>query len=139
MSALKLSSSPTRICASRGFCTPSNRTTQQWRCSKVSVLALHLQKDGRKSQYSRLKQIVRSFGTEGRKGNPAEELPGSDQVFPYIVFKGSEIKDLYVISGPKLTDPAASQVRSRHCSTRAYTILTIADSSLGALAGFPLE
>jgi hypothetical protein len=44
---------------------------------------------------------VKTFGTEGRKGNPAEEIPGADHVYPYILFKGSDIKDLYVISGPK--------------------------------------
>ena len=51
---------------------------------------------------------VKSFGTEGRKGNPAEEIPASDQIFPYIVFKGTDIKDLFVISGPKV--PEVSQV-----------------------------
>lgn len=42
---------------------------------------------------------VKSFGTEDRRVN--DRIPPSDQIFAYIVFKGSDIKDLYVISGPK--------------------------------------
>lgn len=35
------------------------------------------------------------------------EIFPSDQIFPYIIFKGSDIKDLYVISGPKEMIPPA--------------------------------
>ena len=46
---------------------------------------------------------VRSYGTEGRKGNPAEEIEGNDHVYPYIVFRGSDVKDLSIIgdAGPQ--------------------------------------
>ncbi|KAK7203611.1 Scd6-like Sm domain-containing protein [Myxozyma melibiosi] len=39
---------------------------------------------------------VRSKGTEGRRGNPAEEIPPSDHLYEFICFRGSEVKDLVI-------------------------------------------
>ncbi|KAI8355175.1 Scd6-like Sm domain-containing protein [Blakeslea trispora] len=45
-------------------------------------------------------QNVKSFGTEGRKSNPSEEILASDSVFDYVVFRGTDIKDLQVFEAP---------------------------------------
>ncbi|GAA5981769.1 hypothetical protein JCM11641_007418 [Rhodosporidiobolus odoratus] len=39
---------------------------------------------------------VRSLGTEGRKGDPAEEVAANDNVYDFIVFRASDVKDLQI-------------------------------------------
>ncbi|KAI0018238.1 Scd6-like Sm domain-containing protein [Xylariomycetidae sp. FL0641] len=50
---------------------------------------------------------VKSFGTEGRRGNPDEEIAPSEQVYEYIVFRGSDVKDLRIeqAAPPKENQP----------------------------------
>ncbi|KAI1159540.1 Scd6-like Sm domain-containing protein [Nemania serpens] len=43
---------------------------------------------------------VKSYGTEGRRGDPAGEVPASEQIYEYIVFRGSDVKDLRIEQAP---------------------------------------
>lgn len=71
---------------------------------------------------------VRSWGTEGRvsaQGRPQEEIPASDHVYEYIMFRAADVKDLKIDdpNPPKLTpappqpalnDPAILNVSSHY-------------------------
>ncbi|GKT87319.1 LOW QUALITY PROTEIN: LSM14a protein [Colletotrichum tofieldiae] len=47
---------------------------------------------------------VRSFGTEGRRNRPEEEIAPSDQVYDYIIFRGSDVKDLRIEDHPGIKE-----------------------------------
>jgi protein LSM14 len=53
---------------------------------------------------------VTSFGTEGRKNNPEEEIPPSESTYEYIVFRGSDVKDLRIEETPLAKENKPPQV-----------------------------
>lgn len=47
---------------------------------------------------------VRSYGTEGRKASPEEEVPASVDLYEYIVFRGTDVKDLRIEEAPAVKE-----------------------------------
>ena len=53
---------------------------------------------------------VTSYGTEGRKNDPSEEIPPADGLYEYIVFRGSDVKDLRIEEAPAAKENKPPQI-----------------------------
>ncbi|GMG07879.1 unnamed protein product [Aspergillus oryzae var. brunneus] len=91
------------------FLAPLNRL--QWPCILLTVQRSYvgtLHEINPEASTIALENVV-SFGTEGRRGKPEDELPPAPHIYEYIVFRGSDVKDISVAEDKKEDAPQEPQ------------------------------
>ncbi|KAJ1857865.1 hypothetical protein LPJ57_007086, partial [Coemansia sp. RSA 486] len=62
-------------------------------------------KDVNEAQQTISLENVRSMGTEGRRGNPLEEIPPSNDVYEFIQFRAADVVSVQFESEPAAPNP----------------------------------
>jgi protein LSM14 len=54
---------------------------------------------------------VKPFGTEGRLDDPTKEIPPSGEIYPIVIFRGSDVQDLSVLDYPDQGEQQPQEVK----------------------------
>jgi protein LSM14 len=80
---------------------------------------------------------VTSYGTEGRKSDPSEEIPPADGFYEYILFRGSDVKDLRIEEAPGAKENKPPQMPNDPAILGVSAHLRAVSITIGELVPIP--